>query len=99
MKVKDFIKIEQDVDVFDNVCEELAIAFCGAIKLTKEGKKKFADVLEYDIDVRKSFLADVAVIDIDYDDWKDRLKKAKEFFYSVAGYCSEENYDKWFIEV
>lgn len=98
MKVKDFIKIEQDVDVFDNVCEELAIAFCGAIKLTKEGKKKFADVLEYDIDVRKSFLADVAVIDIDYDDWKDRLKKAKEFFYSVAGYCSEENYDKWFIE-
>ena len=99
MKVKDFIKIEQDVDVFDNVCEELAIAFCGAIKLTKEGKKKFADVLEYDIDVRKSFLADVAVIDIDYDDWKDRLKKAKEFFYSVAGYCSEENYDKWFVEV
>ena len=99
MKVKDFIKIEQDIDVFDNVCEELAIAFCGAIKLTKEGKKKFADVLEYDIDVRKSFLADVAVIDIDYDDWKDRLKKAKEFFYSVAGYCSEENYDKWFIEV
>lgn len=99
MKVKDFIKIEQDIDVFDNVCEELAIAFCGAIKLTKEGKKKFADVLEYDIDVRKSFLADVAVIDIDYDDWKDRLKKAKEFFYSVAGYCSEENYDKWFVEV
>ena len=98
MKVKDFIKIEQDIDVFDNVCEELAIAFCGAIKLTKEGKKKFADVLEYDIDVRKSFLADIAVIDIDYDDWKDRLKKAKEFFYSVAGYCSEENYDKWFIE-
>lgn len=98
MKVKDFIKIEQDTDVFDNVCEELAIAFCGAIKLTREGKEKFADVLEYDIDVRKSFLADVAVIDIDYDDWKERLKKAEEFFYSIAGYCSEENYNKWFIE-
>ena len=36
MKIKDLLEMEIDVDVYDNVCEELAIAFCGATKLTEE---------------------------------------------------------------
>ena len=46
MKVKDFIELCNreflDVDVYDNVCEELGIAYCGdSIELTTEGKEHF----------------------------------------------------------
>ena len=97
MKVKDLLVKEIDIDVYDNVVEELGIAFCGAMELTDEGKEKFADVLEYDIEINEDY--GVAIVDIDYDDWEDRLKKAKRLFYSLAGYCSEENYNRWFIEM
>ena len=96
MKVKDLLKMEIDVDVYDNVCEELAIAFCGPMELTEEGKEKFVEALEYDVDVDVRF--NLAVVDIDYPDWKTRLRKAKEFFYGMAGYCAESDYEKWFIE-
>ena len=76
MKVKDLLVI--DIDVYDNVVEELGIAFCGAMELTDEGKEKFADVLEYDIEINEDY--GVAIVDIDYDDWEDRLKKAKRLF-------------------
>ena len=31
MKVRDLLKTEIDIDVYDDVCEELGIAFCGAV--------------------------------------------------------------------
>lgn len=95
MKIKDFITIDQDADVYDNVCEELGIAFCGPLKLKKEGKREFADVLEYDI---KDY-GGVWVVNIDFDDWEDRLEKAKHFFHAAAGYCEDEEWDRWFKEV
>lgn len=96
MKVKDLLPMEIDIDVYDNVVEELGIAFCGPFELTEEGKRKFEDVIEYDIEVNKDY--GTAIVDIDYDDWEDRLKKAKRFFYSLAGYCDADDYDRWFIE-
>ena len=97
MKIKDFIKMEIDVDVYDNVEESLAIAFCGPAELTAEGKRKFAEALEYDIDVDELYGA--AVVDVDCPDWINKLNEAKAFFYAAAGYCTETNYDKWFKEV
>ena len=104
MTVKEFVKLwedgtHNDVDVYDNVCEELGIAFCGSVKLTSEGKKEFSDVLEYEIDVDEDEC--YAIIDIDDEEgiWQKKLKRAKQFFYSVAGYCNDENYNKWFKEV
>lgn len=94
MKIKEFITTEDTYDVYDNVCEELGIAFCGPLKLTKEGKEKFAEVLEYDIHPDPYYC--IAVVDIDLPDWKTRLKNAKEFFYAVAGYCANEDWNKWF---
>ena len=101
MKIKEFLKYNGDIDVYDNVCEELGIAFWGPMKLTKEGKQKFAEVLEYDIEIKEGGLYgfDKAIVDVDYPDWEDRLKKAKELFYSLAGYCPADDYDKWFIEL
>ena len=103
MKVKEFVKAwesdtHNDVDVWDNVCEELGIAYCSGIKLTKKGKEHFKEVLDYDIDVDEDYCT--AIIDVDDEEgvWQKKLKKAKEFFYSAAGYCDESDYDKWFAE-
>lgn len=96
MKVREFITKEIDVDVYDNVCEELAIAFCGPVKLTDEGEEYFEEVLDYDVAVVKNARQAVAVIDVNYVDWRRRLRKAKELFESMAGYCTVSEFDKWF---
>ena len=50
MKIKDFIKKDIDVDVYDNVTQEIIdISFVGPLELTEEGKEKFKEVLEYDV--------------------------------------------------
>ena len=99
MKVKDLIKQEIDIDVYDDVCEELGIAFCGPMVLTEQGKEHFAEVLDYDI----SFVngGDVACVNVDAPEgiWQKRLKKAMEFFEAAAGYCADKDYRKWFKEV
>ena len=67
--------------------------------LTEEGAEHFAEVLDYDIMIDTSGDFSTATIHVDDDDdktWKRRLKKAKEFFYSAAGYCDADDYDKWF---
>lgn len=98
MKVAEFVKMEIDIDVYDNVVEEIGIAFCGPLKLTAEGKRHFAEVLEYEIDVDEAHCC--AVIDIDGPEgvWQKRLKKAKEFFFAAAGYCAETDWNRWFKE-
>ena len=96
MTIKEFIALNADIDVYDDVCEELGICFCGPIGLTEEGKAHFADVLEYEIDVDLHPCAS-AVVHIDGDGWKKRLRKAEEFFYSAAGYCADEDYQRWFV--
>lgn len=105
MKVKEFIKIEQDIDVYDDVCEELGVAFCGPLELTPDGEKKFAEVMDYDIEIHPApagygcGCAIVAVDDPDDKVWKRKLRMAENFFYSAAGYCADEDFQKWFKEV
>ena len=102
MKIKEFINLwadgaHDDIDVYDDVCEELGIAYCGGYKLTKEGEKEFKEVLEYDILVDD----DVAIVHVDDEEgiWQKKLKNAKRFFYAAAGYCNCDDYDRWFVEV
>lgn len=101
MKVRDLLPMEIDIDVYDDVCEELAIAFCGPQKLTEEGEKKFSEVMDYEIEINPHSYGDmpaaiVLIDDPDEDVWEDRLGKAKEFFESAAGYCACSDYDRWF---
>lgn len=99
MKVKDLIEMKTEVDIYDNYTEELAVAYCGT-QLTEEGKKQYADVLEFEIE---SLTGEIAIIKID-DDKSDnktlekRLLKAMKLFYGMAGYCSTEEYDKYFMD-
>ena len=99
MKVKDLIQQEIDIDVVDDVCEELFIAFCGPQKLTPEGAKEFADVLEYPVHLNLFTHASFAIVEIDDPDdavWEKRLERAKLFFEGMAGYCAVSDYDRWF---
>ena len=101
MKIREFIKLNCEIDVYDDVCEELAICFCGPQGLTKEGEEHFAEVLDYEIEFDFSGDLYTAAVKVDGDDgnkWKKRLRKAKEFFYSAAGYCADEDYQKWFCD-
>ena len=99
MTVRDLIQQEIDIDVYDDVCEELAIAFCGPLELTDEGMKKFAEVLDYQVELHNGSVCTNAIVlvdDPDDDVWEKRLEKAAEFFNSAAGYCACSDYDKWF---
>lgn len=103
MTVRELIQQEIDIDVYDNVCEELAIAFCGPQALTEEGEKEFADIMDYEVEINLHSYGNMpaAIILIDDPDdavWEERLKKAKRFFESAAGYCPCSDYDRWFKE-
>lgn len=100
VKVRDFLKNEIDIDVYDDVTEELGIAFCGPMELTDEGAEKFAEVLDYDIRFARDLSCAIVHVDDDNEKvWKRKLKKASELFYSLAGYCDADDYDRWFKEV
>lgn len=92
MKVKDLIPMEVDVDVYDDCCEACQIAFCGPMKLTENGEKRWAKVLEHEI----SFFGDCTAI-VHADD-EDDADEVAAFFNAAAGYCSVSDYDAWFDE-
>lgn len=104
MTIEKFVELwadgtHDDIDVYDNVCEELGIAYCSGYKLTEEGKEKFKEVLTYEIEPNEEY--GTAIVDVDGEEgvWQLKLGKAEEFFYAIAGYCSDEDFEKWFVEV
>ena len=100
MKVKDLIAQEVCIDVYDNVCEELGIAFDGPLVLTDAGMQKFSEVLYYEVSLVNSGPYMNAIVDVDGPEgvWQKRLRKAKRFFDAAAGYCTVEEYEAWFAE-
>lgn len=99
MKVKDLLEMEISIDVYDNVCEELSIAFEGPIELTEAGKQKFAEVLKYEVSLHDNGADVVAIVDVDdYDEaeFERKLAAAKELFESMAGWCTVDEGKLWF---
>ena len=112
LRVLHLMLIADDIDCYDDVTEELGLAFCNPFDddnvhlwseyLTEEGMNKFAEVLFYPMHINPydyGYDYPCAIIEIDGDDgeaWEERLNKASEFFGACAGYCSCEDYDKWF---
>ena len=91
--------MKAEVDVYDNYTEELAIAYCGT-QLTEAGKKKYAEVLAFEVE---SIHNNIAIIKIDNgtdpeEITEKKLAKAIDMFNSMAGYCSVKKYDKYFID-
>ena len=101
MKVKDILEQEICIDVYDNVCEELGIAFDGPMELTEVGREKFAEVLEYDVQLHYNGADTVAIVDVDDkddDEFERKLAAAKELFESMAGFCTVDEWKLWFKE-
>lgn len=97
MKVKELLTMDIDIDVLDNICDALEIAFVGPAKLTTEGMKEFDDVLEYEVKLHEEYGYCVIICtDNPNVKWLTKLRKAKALFSALAGYCSASDYDKWF---
>jgi len=101
MTIRDLIQQEIDIDVYDDVCEELGIAFCGPQPLTPDGEKEFAEIMGYVVTINQHSYGDLpaAIIHIDDPDdrvWDYRLGLVKKFFEAAAGYCACDDYDRWF---
>ena len=100
MKVRDLLKMDIDIDVYDNVTEELAVAFCGPMELTEAGLRRFADVLEYPVTLTNSGSYIYATVDVDdpedEDIWERKLEAAKGLFEGMAGLGSATDYELWF---
>lgn len=101
MTVRDFIGLDVDMDVYDDMTEELAIAFVGPMKLTAAGEERFAEVLDMQIEITEwdGEKAAYLILSEDEEALGQKLKKAKTFFYACAGYCNDEDYETWFAEV
>jgi len=99
MKVKDLIEMDIDIDVYDNVCDDIAIAFVGPQELTEEGRKRFAKTLELDIELDENVCIVNVEDETDPEKWKSNLKNAKQFFWAAAGYCPVSDYERWFGEL
>lgn len=96
MTVRDLLKMEIDVDVYDSICDEIAIAFCGPVKLTEEGETHFSKVLDYPVEFNRDCSEVCVILDETEGVWQKQLRKAKDFFWSLAGYCAVDDYDRWF---
>ena len=100
MTVSDLIQREIDIDVYDDVIDAINVAFCGPLKLTEEGMKKFGEVLDYPVVIRsRPGFPSYAIVCVGGKGWAKKLEKANDFFWSAAGYCGASDYDKWFKEV
>lgn len=101
MTVRNFIKLSADIDIYDDVCEELGVAFCGPMGLTEKGEIYFKEILPLRVTIYTDDRGySTAVLHIDDPDerlWKRRLKLAIDMFYGMAGYCDEETFNELFI--
>lgn len=87
------VEIEDvDVDVCDDYDERCFIAYCGGYDLTDEGVKKFSDALDVTITGFRSGFVTL------HCESEEQAEACKEFFNSVAGFCGESDFDKWFVE-
>ena len=102
MKIRDLINEPISVDVYDDLCEELAICFDGPQPLLPDGEKHFEPIMDYELELFVNCRCPYAILKIDgpdEDEANEKLGRAKEFFYAAAGYCACSDYDRWFGEV
>ena len=98
--VRDLIGQAVDVDVIDDYTEELYIAYCGPYKLYPEAEERFK--LALDLPVlwhygRPGATDEWVEVLIDGQPDEDKaLANAIELFEALAGYCSEQDFDRWF---
>ena len=98
MNMRDFVRtMKNDIDVYNNVTDDDGICYCPPVEFTAEGEKYFGWTLDnvfLNADEDNQW-AEVICDEGDYP-WQLIKLKAFDLLYAMAGYCSEENYNKWF---
>ena len=96
MKVRDLLKEEIDIDVYDDYDERCGIAFCGPCKLTAKGKRKFAAIMDNEVKIYAPLdIADIAVISCENE---HEAQIAKYLFHGFAGFIPSEEWETLFVE-
>ena len=101
MTIREFLKLEIDVDVVDDYAEDIDIAFVGPVELTEKAENYFGDALDVKVTLENyselDNTCDYAVVNIDNCENPDMIADVlHELFVSAAGYCSEKLYDLFF---
>lgn len=102
--LRELLPLRLETDVWDSVTDELGIALVGPTLLTEEGEKVFSDIL--DAPVSFEIIAGVIVTTVEVqapededDEWEHRQRVLFKLLKAAAGYCSEEEYKRYFKEV
>lgn len=99
MTIRELMGYEIDVDVANNVTDSLGICLCCPMQLTEEGEREWGDVMKYVVNVYGEDNYATCIVDDDPNTpWNIKAKRLDQFLWAAAGYCSEEDYDKWFTE-
>lgn len=110
MKLKEFINNPDlgDIDVYsdysDVFCDrcgrerEAGICFVQGNRLTAEGEKEFSNIMDLEVELDPDCTATVHIPE-GTEEEMDKIQNDVFFFlYAIAGYVSEDDYNKWFIE-
>lgn len=92
--LKQFLSSDFDIDVYDDYDERLGIAFCGPTFLTEQGEQEFGHLMDKTIEVH--FIPNYADYAVVHCDTGREASQFKKLFDSLAGLCSEEDWDRWF---
>lgn len=99
MTIRELMKYDIDIDIANNVTDSLGCCLVCPTKLTEEGEREWGDVLDYVVDVHGDDNYAECIVDDDPNiKWQTKNRRLENFLLSAAGYCSEEDYDKWFID-
>ena len=108
MTLKEFIlgNEEQDIDVYNDVWDDEGVAICLPLLFTDEGLREFADVLELEVKTgfyywgRDAFPRLIVELSKIPENQQSKMRKhLNRFLWAQAGYCSCEDWDKWFKEI
>ena len=104
MTLKEFIlgNEEQDIDVYNDVWDDEGVAICLPLHFTDECLREFADVLELEVEVKPQWGYESLVVQLDKlpDNEQSKMRRRLNvFLWAQAGYCSCEDWDKWFKEI
>ena len=84
-----------DMDVINDTTDSVFPAWCGT-GFTPEGEKEFSAVLALDAEIVDHWMGTVLCVNFGDAYGSGIYKAAKRMFWAMAGYCSEEEYNRWF---
>lgn len=99
MTIRELLTHKIDIDVYNNITDDEAVALVCPMELTEEGLKEWGDVLDYVVETTTDNNYSYAVCICDDDPnvkWQTKKKRLTKFLWSAAGYCSNKDYDAWF---